>query len=444
MNARMKLIAQGSIAEELGLQPGDVLLAANENRNLEDLFDYDYEVTQESDVALEVQHPDGSLEIYEIEKDPGDDLGIVFESPLFTPIKTCNNACPFCFIDQQPEGLRPSLYVKDDDYRLSYFNNTYITLTNLTRHDRERMTRIKPGPLYVSVHCTVPEIRAKLLVNPKAAEIMTELRWLASIDIPFHAQLVINPGLNDGEALTHTLKDLASLSDACLSVAIVPVGLTQHRTDLPELRALTQADALDVLDRLEAFQIETGLTDFAFASDEFYVLAQRAIPSYESYADFPQLDDGVGTARHLTQEFFELAEVFPSSITPARRYIAVTGELGAMVLQPIAQRLNQIDGLFLDVVTVKNNFWGKAVTVSGLITGQDMIATLSGQDLSGYTAILIPETMIKSGDVLFLDGLTLSDVESKLGCPIIVVSDPTHASSLIEAIELPLGDEITA
>jgi putative radical SAM enzyme (TIGR03279 family) len=434
MDARVKTTLPDTIAADLGIIAGDCVLAVNDNTQLEDMFDYEFEVLYDSEITLLVKHLDGSEELYEIEKDSGEDLGIVFESPIFTPIKTCNNACPFCFIDQQPEGLRPTLYIKDDDYRLSYFCNTYITLTNLTRHDRDRIERIRPGPLYVSVHSTVPEVREKLLVNKKAGEVMKELTWLASLEVPFHAQLVICPGINDGESLSQSLKDLSTLHPHCLSVAVVPVGLTNFRGSLPDLTAMTKSVALDVIERLGRFAVESGLPEFAFASDEFYVRAEMPMPGYEAYGEFPQLDDGVGTARLLVQEFFELEAKLPEKIEPEQRHVVLTGQLGGMILQPIVQRLNAIDGLYLDLVAVHNKFWGEAVTVAGLITGKDILNTLSGQDLSGYESIFLPETMLKSGDTLFLDGLSVEDLEDKLDCAIDVVKQPSRALSLLSAL----------
>lgn len=434
MDARIKTTFENSVAARLGLKAGDRIVAINGHDNLEDLFDYEFEILGESTLTLKVVHADGSAETYTVEKDEDEDLGLQFESPIFTPIKTCNNACPFCFIDQQPEGLRPSLYVKDDDYRLSYFCNTYITLTNLTRHDRERIERIRPGPLYVSVHSTVPEIREQLLRNPKARGIMTELQWLGSLDVPFHAQLVICPGLNDGESLSQSLRDLVSLRPHCLSVAIVPVGLTNYREKLPEMIPVVKTVARDVLARLNAFETETGLKEFAFASDEFYVRAEEPMPGYEAYGEFPQLDDGVGTASLLSQEFFALESALPSSIQPPKHYMALTGKLGAMVLQPIVQRLNQIDGLFVDLVTIENNFWGDSVTVSGLVTGQDILSALQGQDLSAYQCILIPETMLKSDDTVFLDGYSVADLEKRLNCQVQIVQNPAQAQSLLDVL----------
>lgn len=426
MDAQVQSVLEGSPAWTSGLRAGDRVTSVNGKTDLEDLFDFRFELMMDETLRLNetvaIQVPDeAQTEI---------DLGIQFVSPLFTPIKTCNNACPFCFIDQQPEGLRPSLYIKDDDWRLSYFCNTYITLTNLTRRDRERISRIRPGPFYVSVHSTVPDIRAVLLKNPKAGEVMKELRWLADLEIPFHAQLVICPGINDGDSLSQSLSDLATLRPYCLSVAIVPVGFTHYRDTLPQMTAMTKEVALDILARLDAFKTE----NFAFASDEFYVRAEQSIPGYDTYGDFPQLDDGVGTARLLTEAFFELEGTFPETLFPGRRHIVLTGKLGEMVLKPIVQRLNLIEGLYLDLIAIENRFWGDAVTVSGLITGKDILEQLQPYDLSGYTSILIPETMLKSGDSLFLDGYCVEDLSEKLGCPIEVVKNPTQAKSLVDML----------
>jgi putative radical SAM enzyme (TIGR03279 family) len=434
MDIRVKSTIKGSIAAEIGISAGDRILSVNGRSDLEDLFDYEFEVMSETEISLEVLHANGTTQIYELEIEPGDDLGIQFESPIFTPIKTCNNACPFCFIDQQPEGLRASLYVKDDDYRLSYFCNTYITLTNLTQHDRERISRIRPGPLYVSVHSTVPEIRQILLKNKKAGDIMKELRWLADLEIPFHAQLVICPEINDRESLEQSLQDLSTLRPHCLSVAIVPLGLTTYRNQLPELTPVSKAHAEGVLDRLQTFVKETGLKDFAFASDEFYVLSERPMPRYNEYGDFPQLDDGVGTAKLLTHEFFDLEKTLPESVIPPRNHLILTGELGGMILQPVVQRLNRIEGLFLDLLPIQNRFWGDAVTVAGLITGQDIMDSLKSHDLSGYQSVLIPETMLKSGENLFLDGYTVAELEAHLGCKIQVVTNPSRAQSLLDTL----------
>jgi len=435
MKAIVASITPGSVAEDLGIQPGDELLALNGADNLEDMLDYQFEVSGSEYLELLVRHNDGSEEIYEVEKDPDDDLGLVFTSPIFTPIRTCNNACPFCFIDQQPEGLRPSLYVKDDDYRLSYFANTYITLTNLTPRDRERIARLRPGPLYISVHSTVPEVRRQALKNAKGGEIMTELSWLKSLEVPYHCQMVICPGLTDGESLRQSLNDLYTLRPEALSVAVVPVGLTQYRDTLSELTPVDKQSAEGVIDIVEAFKAQhPDAADFVFLSDEFYFKAGRELPNYQEYGDFPQLDDGVGTARMLLEDFFSLEKDLPKAVDEPYNLLVLTGKLGAMILQPIATRLNQIDGLYIDLLAVQSKFWGDSVDVAGLVTGEDIVNQLSQMDTSGYRAAIIPSVMLKQSTEDFLDGRTVAEVSQALSLPFRVVSDSYSARELVDKI----------
>ncbi len=435
MNAVIASVAAGSIADQLGLLPGDALLAINGSDALEDMFDYQFEVSGSEYLELHVRHNDGSEEIYELEKEPDEDLGIVFTSPVFTPIKTCNNACPFCFIDQQPSGLRASLYVKDDDYRLSYFANTYITLTNLTERDRERIARLRPGPLYVSVHSTVPEIREVALKNKKGGHILKELSWLKSLEVPFHCQIVVCPGLTDGDSLRRSLADLYTLRPEAMSVAVVPVGLTQYREQLSELTPVDSQSALGVIQIVDAFKAQhPDAADFVFLSDEFYFKAGLPLPSYEEYGAFPQLDDGVGTARMLLEDFFNLENELPAQIEEPFNVLLLTGKLGAMILQPIATRLNAVEGLYVDLLAVKSQFWGDSVDVAGLVTGQDILATLSQMDISGYRAAIIPSVMLKQSTDAFLDGKTVSELSQALNLPFLVVQDPYSARELVDKI----------
>ncbi len=444
MTAIVASVLPESPAEAVGLKAGDSLLAINGNTQLEDMFDYQFEVSGSEYLELHVRHTDGSEEIYEIEKEADEDLGLVFTSPVFTPIRTCNNACPFCFIDQQPEGLRASLYVKDDDYRLSYFANTYITLTNLTPRDRERIARLRPGPLYISVHSTVPDVRVQLLKNQKAGNIMDELRWLKRLEVPFHCQVVVCPGINDGKHLQQTLADLYTLHPEALSVAVVPVGLTQYRQHLSELTPIDQASAEGVIAVVEAFQAKHPDTrEFVFLSDEFYFKTGRPLPNYAEYADFPQLDDGVGTARMLSEDFFNLESALPKAVSKPYNVLLLTGKLGAMTLQPIADRLNQIEGLYVDVLAVQSRFWGESVDVAGLVTGSDIQAALSQLDLSGYRSAILPSVMLKQSTDAFLDGRTLRELSAELQLPFQVVNDPYSAKELVERILKPLPKAAT-
>jgi putative radical SAM enzyme (TIGR03279 family) len=427
-------IIPNSVAEALNLAPGDKILEINHRNNLEDLFDYQFEIMGTETVELKIQRVNSEAETLQVQKKEEEDLGLIFTSPIFTPIKTCNNACPFCFIDQQPEGLRSSLYVKDDDYRLSYFNNTYITLTNLTPHDRQRIEMLRPGPLYVSVHSTVPEIRVKLLVNKKSGNILQELKWLKGLQIPFHCQIVVCPGINDGDSLTQSLEDLSKLRPEALSVAVVPVGLTQYRENLPSLLPVDKACALQLIHRVEAFQKKCKPSGFVYLSDEFYMKAELPLPTYEAYGDFPQLDDGVGTARMLLQSFFDHAPQLPKEVSPAFNLLILTGNYAAMTLTPIVTRLNEIEGLYVDLVGIESKFWGVAVSVAGLITGQDILDTLLPMNLNGYRSAIIPSVMLKQGTDHFLDGNSLGHLEKTLGIPFQVVKDPYSAEELIETI----------
>lgn len=435
MKAIIASIIPDSLAEAVGLQPGDALLAVNGSNALEDMFDYQFEVSDSEYIELQVRHTDGSEEIYELEKEPDEDLGIVFTSPVFTPIRTCNNACPFCFIDQQPDGLRASLYVKDDDYRLSYFANTYITLTNLTSRDRERIARLRPGPLYISVHSTVPEVRVQLLKNAKAGNVMDELRWLKSLEVPYHCQMVICPGINDGKHLKQSLEDLVTLRPEALSVAVVPVGLTQYRGHLSELNAVDAACAKAVIETVDAFKVKhPEAKDFVFLSDEFYFKAGLNLPAYDEYGDFPQLDDGVGTARMLLSDFFALEGTLPAKLNEKTNVLLLTGKLGAMILQPMATRLNAIEGLYVDVVSVQSEFWGDSVDVAGLVTGADILATLSKMEIPGYQAALIPSVMLKQSTDAFLDGKTVAELSDKLHLPFKIIQDSYSAQELVGTI----------
>lgn len=431
-------VAPQSPVARAGILPGDRIVMLAGRSDLEDMFDLQF-LTLTCEVLDGALERDGVQQVFSIAIPDNGELGWVFTSPIFTPIKTCNNACPFCFIDQQPQGLRPSLYVKDDDWRLSYFSQTYITLTNLTERDRERIARIRPGPLYVSVHSTVPEIRIKMLKNPKfAGRIMDELGWLASLGIPFHCQMVVCPGINDTEQSMHkTLTDLWSLSPEALSVAVIPVGLTQYREGLDELSPIEGNEAKRIIGYVEDFWVQhPEARDFVFLSDEFYHKAGRPLPSYEEYGEFDVLEDGVGTARMLIESFYELETELPSRIREPQKIMIATGKLAAMTLDPIVRRLNEIDGLYVDCVSVDSQFWGQKVDVAGLITGQDMLDALSQQSIDGYDAVLVPSVMLKEDTEMFLDGKTLTELSQALKVPFKVVEDPYHASGLLGLLGL--------
>ena len=403
-----------SIAEELELESGDELLSID-GEKLQDMIDYNYLCKSEL-LTLEIKKVDGEIEEIELEKDYYEDLGIIFESAVFDRVKPCLNNCIFCFVAQQPKGLRDTLYVKDDDYRLSYLQGTYITTTNLTDKDKERISKMHLGPFYISVHTTNPELRVKMLKNPNAAKIMENLKWFKDNEIPFHAQIVLCPDYNDGAELARTLKDLDSLGDALLSVAIVPVGITQFRDK--ELRTVDEKVAQETIDISSKYSK-------VYCSDEFFLLAGYDIPAAEYYGNFSQLDDGVGSLRSLMDDFdtFELPQKIKSPLKIS--FACSVAAKSAFVY--IADKLNKIENLSVTVNPVKSTYWGKNITVAGLITSEDLINTVKDID-ADY--IVVPSIMLKPYTNLFLDGNSLDYVVEKTGKRFFV----THNNYSVEEV----------
>jgi len=419
MPAIISGVEKGSIAEELEINKGDEILSIDGNV-LRDLIDYKFYVNSEL-LTIELKKTNGEVEEIEIEKDYDDDLGIIFESAVFDKIHPCMNKCIFCFVDQQPKGLRDSLYVKDDDYRLSYLQGTYITLTNLTEDDKERISMMRLGPLYISVHTTNPELRVKMQKNPNSANIMSDLNWLKSLDIPFHAQIVLCPGYNDGTELERTLKDLDTFGDCLLSVAIVPVGITNYRDD-NNLTPVTKEIAEETLSI-------SGQYKKVCCSDEFFLLANQEIPPSEYYGSYSQLDDGVGSIRVLLDDFesCKLPEKLnkPLSLTFASSYAAKD------TFKHICNELNKIKNLKCEVLPVKSEYWGENITVAGLITSEDLINTVSG---SKSDFVVIPSVMLKPFTELFLDGNDLNYVKEKSGKNFFVVKDSYSLKEVVNLI----------
>ncbi len=419
-------IIPDSIAAEVGFSPGDRLVKINGQRP-RDLIDYQFLCADEV-LDLEVLDDRGKSHRMEIEKDYDEDLGLEFESALFDGLIQCNNKCPFCFIDQQPPGKRESLYLKDDDYRLSFLYGSYLTLTNLSTKEWERIAQMRLSPLYVSVHATEPEIRSQLLKNNRAGQILDQLRWFQSHRLEIHAQVVLCPGINDGEHLDRTLRDLASFHHGevptVASVAVVPVGLTRFRPNLTELTPVTPTTAEAVIDRVEAlqreFQQELGST-FAWLADEWYLIAGRELPPSVYYEDYPQLGNGVGSIRRFLDEFAEEIEEWEvTEITPPHKCTWVVGNAVENAFQPIVRRLNEIPGLTVNLVAIASQYWGQQMTVTGLLTGQDLIKELPGRDLGDR--ILIPSVMLKHDEAKFLDDVTIEEVSATLQIPLIPVS----------------------
>ena len=398
MPAIVNSVISGSIAEELDIQKGDELLSVDGNK-LQDMIDYNFYMKSEL-ITIEIKKTDGEIEEIELEKDYDEDLGIVFVSAVFDRIKPCLNHCLFCFVDQQPKGLRNTLYVKDDDYRLSYLQGTYITLTNFTDKDRERIKRMHLGPFYVSIHTTNPELRIKMLRNPNAGKALDNLKWFRKNKIPFHAQIVLCPNLNDGAELERTLSDLAQLKNTVLSTAIVPVGITQFRAD-GELKRVDKQCAISTLEIASKFKR-------VCCSDEFFLLAEQPIPPAKYYGNFCQLDDGVGALRMTLDDFNK--RKLPKVISKPFKMVFACSYAAKDMLREVAQKLNKIKNLEVEICPVKSNYWGQDITVAGLITTEDLIRTVKDVDCD---VVVIPSVMLRPYTEDFLDGKDLTYVKEQ-------------------------------
>lgn len=398
MPAIVNSVISGSIAEELEIQKGDELLSIDGN-NLQDMIDYNFYMKSEL-ITVEIKKLDGEIEEIELEKDYDEDFGIVFESAVFDRIKPCLNHCVFCFVDQQPKGLRDTLYIKDDDYRLSYLQGTYITLTNLTEKDKDRIKRMHLGPFYVSVQTTNPELRVKMLRNPNAGKALENLKWFRKNKIPFHAQIVLCPGLNDGAELERTLSDLAELKNTVLSTAIVPVGITQFRAD-GELKRVDKKCAIETVEIASKYKR-------VCCSDEFFLLADKPIPPAKYYGSFCQLDDGVGALRMTLDDFNK--RKLPKSVSKPYKMVFACSYAAKNMLEEVAANLNKIKNLTVQVCPVKSNYWGQDITVAGLITTEDLIRTVKDVECD---VVVIPSVMLRPYTEDFLDGKNLTYVKEQ-------------------------------
>ena len=417
-------VEPGSIGDELGFQPGDRLLSINGIRP-RDLIDFQL-LTGEEELTLEVQDPDGSIQVVELEKDADEGLGLGFSEALFDGLRQCNNHCPFCFIDQQPPGHRRSLYLKDDDYRLSFLYGSYLTLTNLTAADWQRIEEQRLSPLFVSVHATEPELRSRLLVNPRAALLLEQLAWFQQRQLQIHAQVVVCPGLNDGPALERTLADLAGFAGgdwpAVLSAAVVPVGLTRYRPAGDGLVPVDPACARRVIAQVEPLQArfrDALGSRFAWLSDEWYLIAGEPLPPRPDYEDLPQEGNGVGSIRAFLEAMDAATAQLPAALERPRRVSWVVGLLVAEALRPAVERLNAVAGLEVLLHGLPSPYWGQDQVVTGLLTGSDLLEGLVGRDLGAE--LLLPAVMLRQGEPVFLDDQRLEDIASQLPVPLRLV-----------------------
>jgi len=408
-------VQPGSIAARLGLQEGD-LLESIAGEPIIDQIDYQA-LTAQSRFDMTITSPDGTQKVLHVRKQDWEPLGLTLDQTIISSPRPCRNHCVFCFIDQMPPGMRRTLYVKDDDWRLSLMMGNYITMTNIDDAEMDRIIRRKVSPLYISVQCTDPEMRVKLLRNPKAAEIMERLRLLKDNGIRFHCQVVLCPGWNDGEYLMRTIRDLAELAPAAQSVALVPIGLTKFRDGLPYIKPYDAQMAAELIQSIrpyqERFLREMG-TRFVFPADEFYCLSGLPIPEDHEYEDYPQIENGIGMLRMFETDLAFAVEDYPVEETSPRRLCIATGTSIAPFLQRLANQYAP-RGTTVEVRPIVNRFFGETVTVAGLITGSDLVEQCRDVEAD---EILIVRSMIRAEGDRFLDDMTVEEVRKALPAPL--------------------------
>lgn len=428
---KVKSIIAGSIADEIGLEPGDVIVSIN-NQDFCDIVDYKLLIADEY-IELSVLKSDGQPYIFEVEKEYDEDLGIEFNEPTIDHVKRCKNRCIFCFVDQMPRGMRKSLYVKDDDYRMSFFHGNFITLTNLLKPDIDRIIKLHMSPLYVSVHTTNGPLRQRMMGNPTASEIMDQLRKLTAGGIKIHCQIVLCPGINDGRELDKSIEDLISLWPGVSSVAVVPVGLTKFRKKLYPLKKVDKHVARRVINQVRKWQTYCKKRlnyTFVFLADEFYIVGEEEFPPYSHYEDFPQTENGVGLIPLFMQSLKKAYNHLPQKMQNPKKVSIATGLLAHKFIKKAVSPLKQIQNLDVEVFPIKNTFFGQDVTVAGLVTAEDLISQLKHKNLG--CELFIPEVMLKEGEKTFLDNLSIENVEKNLSVPVKAIKiDGAHLINCI-------------
>ena len=435
-NARIKDIDPEGIAAELELEPGDYLTRINGVKII-DFIDY-LMLTSESQLNVEVLKKSGELWELEIEKEPDEPLGLTFEEIIYDEIRECSNHCLFCFVHQLPKGERSSLYVQDDDYRLSFLQGSYVTLTNLTNADWQRIEQFHLSPLYISVHATDPSLRCKLLGCKAGGEIMPQLKRLAAAGIYLHTQAVLCPGINDGQGLEQTIKDLAELWPQVASLAVVPVGLTEHRQQLYNLRGFDPLEANEVLGIVKRYQqkfLNAFSSRFVFAADEWYIISEQAFPEDQEYEDYLQLDNGVGLVRWFLTEFHDQIKLYLPKLKQIRiNLVVLTGMATPRLWQEIKTFFEaNCSQVHLDIIPVTNQFFGKVVTVTGLLTGRDLRQAILEHQTKENTVYLIPQITLRQGEAVFLDGVSLTELQKEC-LPKRIAVVPTRASDWLQWI----------
>lgn len=430
-------ISPHSIGARLNWKPGDRIISIN-GRNINDILDYRFQVAEDT-LEICISTLEGNVTLYRIEKNFDDDLGVSFTEITNDGIRQCRNRCLFCFVDQMPPSLRKSLYVKDDDYRYSFLQGTFVTLTNVDEEDLKKIASMRLSPLYVSVHTTNPELRAQMMRNKKASRIMEQLEFLSQHGIEIHAQIVLCEGINDGAELARSIRELARLWPAVQSLAVVPVGLTKFRRDLPLVHGISPGNALEIVESVSRYQqeyLEKMGTRFVFLADEFYLQTGKEIPTQEEYEDFPQLENGVGIVRLFLDDFAARLEDLREPLPVQERCLIVTGRAATPILAKAVAELNRrIAGYPLELVTVENHFLGSSVTVTGLLSGADIIETLQDRLLKDSDATVLLPDIILNDDMLTIDSYHASQFEAILGNKVVFL--PTNGSSLIDYLVNP-------
>ena len=435
---KIQSVAPGSIAEELGVERGDVLISIND-QEVEDVFDYRY-LTQDEELTVVIRKGNSMEEDepeeweLEIEKEPDEDLGIEFESGLMDEYRSCRNRCIFCFVNQMPKGMRDTLYFHDDDARLSFLQGNYITLTNMSDHDIDRIIRYHLEPINISFHTMNPALRCEMLHNRTAGDVFPRIQRLKEAGIELNGQIVLCRGINDGEELEYSLREFEQYLPELKSVSVVPVGLTRFRDRLPKLIPFDADSAGPVIDQIERWQqyyLNRYGTHLVHASDEWYIMAGRELPPEESYDGYLQLENGVGMVRLLTEEIREELRRSAGRKARSRHITIATGRLVGPILDGLVREITEVfPQVRADVVPITNHFFGELITVSGLITGQDLTAQLAGRDLG--EELLLPANMLRSGENVFLDDMTVEQVEETLQIKTVIVE--SDGRSFVEAV----------
>ena len=437
-------IIPGSIAEEMEIEVGDLLVRIND-QEMDDIFDYQY-LVQDEYLEVLIEKPSGEEWLLEIDKDPDEDLGIEFDNGLMDSYRSCANRCIFCFIDQMPKGMRETLYFKDDDSRLSFLQGNYVTLTNMSDHDLDRIIKYHMSPINISFQTTNPELRCMMLNNRFAGGALKKVDRLYEAGIDMNGQIVLCKGINDGDELVRSIEDLMKYLPFLQSVSVVPVGLSKHREGLYPLEPFTGEDAIITIDIIEKYQkkaYEEYGVHFIHASDEFYLLAGRDLPEGERYDGYLQLENGVGMMRLLFDEFKEAREELgkyllkhQGSRMKKRRISMATGRLAAPYIRELAKELEEeLPDTRITVYDIRNDFFGEMITVAGLLTGQDIMAQLQDKDLG--ERLILPQCVLRSGEDVFLDDYRLCDLEKSLQVHIDIVK-----SSGWDFVEAIMGEKI--